>query len=323
MSKPSEKLFTRREAVAIGVAAAALPCLPRLAAADPPPRRQALTIGIMTLLFTDYTNRRLAAELAQTGIHTVQLFLNQSDSRYWAYNGRCDVSSLTPERCRAIADDYRSAGVTIRSVGVYTNLIHPDASERKANLTYFEAMMKIARAMGVTVLATESGQYHPARQESDVPYYLQQDVWAQMVDTVKQLAQLADRHDVTIVLEPLYREFLTTAKRTRIFLEAVGSPRIRVQLDPANLLELNDLEEMFAQLGPQIVSFHAKDHKMHSDDELPAGLGDIDYPEFVSLAAKHAPDAPLILDYVGPKDYKPALAHLRTALARADLPPSS
>jgi sugar phosphate isomerase/epimerase len=90
-------------------------------------------------------------------------------------------------------------------------------------------------------------------------------------------------------------------------------------LDPANLLEVNDLEEMFDQLGPRIVSIHAKDHKMHRNDELPAGQGDIDYQKFVALAAEHCPDAPLILDYVGPKDYKPALTHLRKAIDRAGL----
>jgi sugar phosphate isomerase/epimerase len=319
MSKPSGQVLTRREALTLGAAATAIPCLSRLACADPAPVGQSLTIGIMTLLFTDYTNRRLADELARAGIHTVQLFLNQSDSRFWAYNGRCDVSSMTPERCRAIADDYRSAGITIHSMGVYTNLIHPDASERRANLAYFEAMMKIARTMGVKFLATESGQYHPARQASEVPYYLQQSVWTQMVDTVKQLADLADRHGVTVMLEPLYREFFCTAKRTRLFVEAIGSPRIRVQLDPANLLELNDLEEMFDQLGPQIVSIHAKDHKLHVDAELPVGQGDIDYRKLVGLVAKRAPNAPLILDYVGPKDYRPALAHLHRALAQAGL----
>jgi sugar phosphate isomerase/epimerase len=320
MSQSNGRLFTRREAVALGAAAAALPCLPRPGiAGDSQPCGPSLTIGIMTLLFTEYTNCRLAEELAQAGIRTVQLFLNQSDSRYWAYNDRCDVSSMTPKRCRAIAADYRSAGVAIRSIGVYTNLIHPDASERKANLAYFEAMMQIAREMGVRVLMTESGRYCPPKQESEVPYFLQPAVWTQMVDTGKRLADLADRHEVTVALEPLHTEFFNTAKRTRLFIEAIASPRLRVQLDPANLLEVNDLEEMFSQLGPQIVSIHAKDHKMHRDDELPAGQGDIDYLKLVTLVAKHAPQAPLILDYVGPKNYRPALAHLRKALAEAGL----
>ena len=42
-------------------------------------------------------------------------------------------SDLTADRCQAIADTYRSAGITIHSIGVYTNLIHPDEAERRAN----------------------------------------------------------------------------------------------------------------------------------------------------------------------------------------------
>jgi len=34
--------------------------------------------------------------------------------------------------------------------------------------------------------------------------------------------------------------------------EAVGSPHIRALLGPANLLEHNDIHEMFDQLGPRI-----------------------------------------------------------------------
>ncbi len=74
----------------------------------------------------------------------MQLFLSQSDTRYWKYNSRSDVSDLTAQRCQEIAGIYRSAGISIHSIGVYTNLIHPDEAERKANLDYFEAMMKIA-----------------------------------------------------------------------------------------------------------------------------------------------------------------------------------
>ena len=312
--------LTRREALTIG-ATATLPLLHSLsttAAANPPPS-QSLTIGVATTQFSEYTNRQLANELAQEGIHTVQLFLTQSDSNFWRYNGRADVSSLTPDRCRAIGDDYRSVGVKIHSIGVYTNLIHPDESERRVNMAYFEAMMKIARAMDVQTLITEAGHYYSGKPETGVPYDFREDVWKQMVATAKQLAQLAQRHDCIVLFEPFYRGFLASAKRVRVFLEDVASPRIRVLLDPANLLELNDLEEMFSQLGPWIDCLHAKDRKLHVDQGVAAGKGDLDYPKFIRLAAEHTPSAPLILEYVGGKDYKAALAHLRATLAGAGL----
>ena len=131
------------------------------------------------------------------------------------------------------------------------------------------------------------------------------------------MAEIAERRGATVLMEPFFRGFLASAKRTRLYLEAVGSPRIRALLDPANLLEVNDLEEMFDQLGAWIDCLHAKDRKLHVDRGVPAGQGDLEYPKFVALAAKRTPSAPLILEYVGRDNYRQALAHLREAIRSA------
>ncbi|HPM82630.1 MAG TPA: sugar phosphate isomerase/epimerase family protein [Candidatus Anammoximicrobium sp.] len=304
---------------ASATAAAALPCVAGSSSAAEPAASPTtgLTIGIATLGFANYTNSQLAKELSEQGIRTVQLFLSQSDSRYWKYNGRSDVSDLTAERCQAIAGAYREAGISIHSIGVYTNLIHPDEAERKANLDYFEAMMKIARAMGVRMLITEAGHFRSDEPEPPVPHHFQEDVWKTMVATGKELARRAEAHDAVVLCEPFFRGFLASAKRTRLFLEEVDSPRVKALLDPANLIEINDLDEMFQQLQPWIECLHAKDRKLHVDRGVPAGQGDLDYERFVTLAAQRTPHAPLILEYVGPQDYQQARAHLETAIRKA------
>jgi len=309
----SNHTISRRDALKAGVAMAAAPlasAIPAAAEAGTP------LVGVSTLGFGALTNLQLAQELAANGIKLVQLFLNQSDSRYWKYNGRSDVSGLTPERCAQIADAYRSQGISIHSIGVYTSLIHPDDAERNANLAYFDAMMGVGEAMDVHTFITESGHYEPEGTPSREPYYLKGVVWAPMVEAGKRLAELAEKHDATVLLEPYHGDFLTSAKRTRNFVEAIGSPRIRVLLDPANLIELNDLEEMFAQLHPWIDCLHAKDRKLHTDRGVAAGQGDLDYDTFVALAAKHTPHAPFILEYVGPDNYLQALGVLMDAIQR-------
>jgi len=310
--------LTRREAIKT-TAALALPlaAATRATANQDTENEADLTVGLATLGFHNHTNRQLAKELARAGIGVVQLFLNQTDSRYWKYNGRSDVSDLTAARCEAIAEAYRSEGVSIHSIGVYTNLIHPDEAERKANLAYFEAMMKIGDAMDVHVFVTEAGHHHTDEPAPRVAHHFQEEVWNQMVATGKELAKLAERHGATVLVEPFFQGFLASAKRTRLFLEEVGSPRIRALLDPANLLEINDLEEMFKQLEAWIDCLHAKDRKLHVDRGVPAGQGDLDYPKFIALAAERTPNAPLILEYVGPDDYKQALAHLQKAIRQA------
>lgn len=301
--------MSRRNALIVG-AAAALPWAGSMAHAAATPR----TIGVSTLGFPNATNAQLAQELAAQGIHTIQFFLNQSDSRYWAYNGRSDLSGLSMEQCAAIAKSYRDAGIAIHSIGVYTNLIHPDPAERAANLAYFEDMMKVGAAMGVRTFVTESGHYEPEGPAKRTVYHFETKVWYQTVDTFKELAQRAGKYDATVLLEAYFGSFFASAKRLRVFIEEVGSPRIRALLDPANLLELNDLNEMFAQLSPYIDCIHAKDRKLHLEAGVAAGQGDLDYTELVKLAAEHTPHAPLILEYVGPDNYKQALAYLQEHL---------
>ena len=279
-----------------------------------------VSVGVATLGFADKSNAALAKELAEAKVRLVQLFLAQTDSKFWKYNGRSDVSSLTAARCREIAAPYRDAGIAIHSLGVYTNLIHPDEAERQANLAYFEAMMEVGGWMDVHTFITEAGHYHDAKAPAPaVPLEFQDAVWPRMVATGKALAALAAKHGATVLFEPFYRGFLASAKRLRLFLEAIDSPHVRALLDPANLIEVNDLDEMFQQLTPWIDCIHAKDRKLHTDRGVAAGKGDLDYQKFVSLAAQHAPKAPLVLEYVGSADYRAALDHLRAAMRQAGI----
>ncbi|NQU20872.1 MAG: sugar phosphate isomerase/epimerase [Candidatus Nealsonbacteria bacterium] len=314
----SQRSITRREALKAGAAVLPFSAAATALAKSTGSPESSPIIGVATTQFGQYTNAQVARELAAEGVRTVQLFLTQKDSNYWKYNGRSDLSDLTADRCKEIAAAYRSQGVRIHSLGVYTNLIHPDEAERAANVAYFEAMMKTGAHMNVDTFVTEAGHYHDAtKPATPVEHHFQQEVWKMMVATGKELAKMAERYNATVLFEPFFRHFFASAKRTRVYLEEVGSPRLRALLDPANLLELNDLEEMFIQLGPYVDCLHAKDRKLHVDRGVPAGQGDLDYTKFVTLAAERTPKAPLILEYVGPNDFKQALAHLRNAIRQA------
>ena len=313
---------TRRDAIRVGIGSLPLVAASTAVASDPAASVQTagkIPIGIATYRFRDLTNAQLAEMLREAGFRIIQLFLSQSDSNYWRYNSRSDLSDMTPERCRAIAEAYRRAGIAIDSMGVYTNLIHPDADQREANLAYFDEMMQIGRHMGVDTFITEAGSYRPPEPLPGIAYDFREDTWKTMLETHKRLAELAERNAAKVLLEPYFLSFYASAKRTRVFLEQVDSPRIRVLLDPANLIELNDLEEMFTQLSPWIDCYHAKDRRLHTDRGVAAGEGDVDYVNFLTLAAKYTPGAPMILEYVDATTYQAALDHLRAAIKQAGL----
>jgi sugar phosphate isomerase/epimerase len=182
-------------------------------------------------------------------------------------------------------------------------------------------MMEVGGHMGVRTFINEAGHHHDDKSPAPpVPLEFQDTVWPRMIATGRRLAEMAEKHDAKVLLEPFYRGFLASAKRLRLFVEELNSPRVRVLLDPANLIELNDLDEMFQQLPPWIDCLHAKDRKLHTDVGVAAGKGDLDYKRFVTLAAKHTPAAPLILEYVGPADYLAARATLVGAMQAAGIP---
>ena len=308
----SNDSVSRREALKLGVALTSVAVVgTSVSAAAKEP-----VVGVSTLGFRNHTNEELAEEFEAHGVTMTQFFFTQKDTPYWRFNGRSDLPGLTMAKCEQIAEGYRSHGVAIHSIGVYTNLLHPDPAERAANLAYFEAMMEVGEAMGVRTFVNEAGHYEPAEKKSSMPYCLQAAAWEDMVAAGKQLADLAEKYDATILLEPVFGGFMASAKRTRQYVEAVDSPRTRVLLDPANLLEVNDLGEMFEQLHPWIDCLHAKDRKLHTDHGVAAGQGDIDYDEFVDLAARYAPEAPIILEYVKEDDYLDALAIVQAAIER-------
>jgi sugar phosphate isomerase/epimerase len=309
-----QRLITRRSSLAALVAGGS--ALAQKKAAGGP---RTIQLGMATTDFRDQTNQSMAELLQGERIRRIQLFFTQKDSNYWRYGAYNDLKGMTPERAREIAAIYRSAGISIDALGVYATLIHGDPAERKKHLAYFEAMMKLGEAMNVRVFLSEMGHWHQPGDAPAVPYDYQDEVWTTAVATGKELARIASAHGATVLLEPIYRSLLASAKRTRVYLEEVGSPHVKAQLDPANLLEANDLEEMFAQLKPWIGGMHAKDRKLHVTQGVAAGLGDLDYGKYLTLAAEHAPGIPLTVEYTGTQSYKQALEHLRTKIREAGL----
>lgn len=63
-------------------------------------RSALMKIGLATTGFISSTNDEMAQLAAEAGVHCVQLFFTQTDSAYWKYNGRADVSAITGPEAR-------------------------------------------------------------------------------------------------------------------------------------------------------------------------------------------------------------------------------
>ncbi|MGI6707231.1 MAG: sugar phosphate isomerase/epimerase family protein [Clostridia bacterium] len=270
-----------------------------------------MDVGVVSRSFPELTNQETAQLISRNNFKWTELCFTATDSKYWVYNGRSDISDLTDERVAEIVETYRKENVIVTSIGVFTNLIEPDDKELEANLAYFERHIEMAGKNGVPYVATECG-FIPGKRGIQAETY--ESAFQRLVDSMKWLAKKAEEHDVYICLEPCVLDVVPSAKRTADFIDQVGSDRVKVLLDPANLIANSSEEDMFKYLAPHIGYFHGKDRKVNDAYGRAVGDGDIDWHLFLKLYHEHTEGVPFILEYVN----KDTFCEIRDRVLRAD-----
>jgi sugar phosphate isomerase/epimerase len=142
---------------------------------------------------------------------------------------------------------------------------------------------------------TECG-FIPGRRGIDADRY--EEAFAILVDSLNMLAEKAEEYSVEIALEACVLDVVPSAKRAVDLLAQVGSERIKILLDPANLIANSSEEDMFRYLAPHIAYFHGKDRKLNDARGRLVGDGDIDWSLFLSLYHRYAEGTPFVLEYV-------------------------
>ena len=201
-----------------------------------------MKLGAVTRSFPEFTNAETAAFLAENELLYTELCFSQTDSNYWVYNGRSDLSDMTDDRAAGIVETYRRAGVEVSVLGVFTNLIDPNDQERTANLEYFLRMIQIASHTGIPTVATECG-FTPGRRGINADTY--EEDFDRIKQSLSQLVTWGEEYGVDIALEACVLDVVPSAKRARDLIAQVGSDRLKVLLDPANFIANSSEEDMF------------------------------------------------------------------------------
>ena len=260
-----------------------------------------MKIGVVSRSVPPRSHLEIATHLREAGAVSTELCLHSSDTHYWVYNGRSDMSDLSDERFLSIVQTYRDHGIEVPALGVFTNLIAREESERQANLAYYENHMRLAHLAGIPFVPTECGFFPGERGVNTDRYEAEFD---RLKDSLSWLCKKAEQYDVCIALEASLVDIVPSAKRARDLIEQVGSDRLKVLLDPANLIANSSEEDMFRYLAPHIAYLHGKDRKVNDVWGRAVGDGDIDWRLFFQLYHKYAEGKPFILEYVNEDNFR-------------------
>ena len=256
-----------------------------------------LNIGVTTRAFNGLTISDTAERMAADGFRCTELCFVHADLPGWTYNGTGSLEGITPARVKAAADEFRSRGIAVTSLGLFTDLRNPDEARREEIFDYAKRYIEFAAESGIPYLASECG-FTPGRRGINTDTY--ESDYQTLKEFIRRVCLEAEKSGVHLALEACVLDIIPSPRRLKTLieeLEAESHVRLGAMLDPANFLANSDEEGMFYYLKHDISYFHGKDRKINAAYGVNVGDGDIDWVKFMELYMRFADKKPFILEY--------------------------
>lgn len=252
-----------------------------------------MQVGIFAKTFPGTTAEAVLRASAEAGYRTVQ------------FNMAClglpaMPDAIAPAAAASVAKAASATGVSLAAVSATYNMIHPDPAVRRDGLARLEVIAAAAHAMGTRLLTLCTGTRDPDDQWRGHPDNATPEAFADLLAEMEKALAIAERHDVDLGVEPELANVVSSAAVARRLIDAMGSRRLRIVLDPANLFEVAAADvrrriigDAVALLGPDVAMAHAKDRDPQGRF-VAAGTGVIDFPAFLSDLAAAGFDGPVV-----------------------------
>lgn len=195
----------------------------------------------------------------------------------------------------------------VQATGYNPNMIGEDEARRAADLDRLTRAFEVARLLGSPMVLSGCGSYHPTRGYGPHPRNHSPEARERIVDFLRPAVRRAEEHGVVLALECHMITALDTPAHIREVVDAIGSPALKVNFDPVNLLSSIDavyasgpaMAAMLTELGSRYHwTAHAKDVLIESRlalhfDETVCGDGLLDWPAYLRCAERlGTPDQP-------------------------------
>jgi sugar phosphate isomerase/epimerase len=245
------------------------------------------------------------------------------------YNLACAGLPSLPERidpglAHRIGAAAAARRITVAAVSGTFNMIDPVRERRDAGLRRLGRLAAACAELGTKVITLCTGTRDPDDMWRGHPANRRPDAWSDLLAAMDQALTIAEPYDLWLAVEPETANVVDSPARARQLLDELGSPRLKIVIDPANLFHAEGLprqrailDAAFDLLGPDIVLAHAKDVRVGGGavHHVAAGAGELDYPHYLALL-RHL-SVPLIVHGLAEAEVAGALAFLRGALAAA------
>lgn len=230
-------------------------------------------------------------------------------------------SEVPGEVAEQIGRAAKAHGIRLAAVSGTYNMVHPDHAVRDQGLASLRAIAAACPAMGAPVITLCTGTRDAEHMWRRHPENSGPAAWRDLLAAMTAALDIAEQHDVVLAIEPEPANVVASAVLGRRLLDELEHPRLKVVLDPANIVASDRerppaavLDEAFGLLGAEIVVAHAKD--LDADGGFcAAGLGIVPWAHCLALFRGVGFSGPLILHSLTEDDADRAVGFLRQMLA--------
>lgn len=209
-------------------------------------------------------------------------------------------------------------------LGCYLNLANPDAAQLRAIQEKYMANIRFAAHLGAGVVGTETGA-------PNVEYKFEEACWSEeslqiFIKNLRPVVTYAEQMGVLMAIEPVVRHIVCNPVRARRVLDEIGSPNLRIILDPVNLLESYNYEkqdeiidEAIELLGRDVAVLHVKDFVIKDGRlvSVPVGQGQCHWDRIMPYMKREKPYMHATLEDTRPENAVAALNHIREVYTRS------
>lgn len=252
-----------------------------------------MRIGVCT---TDFARRgmdRLFSDIAELGFECAQFAFASIDEAECEVTGAIEIPEFIPEGLPGrIVKSARARGLSVAALNGTYNMAHPDADVRAEGAKRFLTLLEAASAMEVPFITICTGSRSLESLWKRHPDTGSAEAFFDMEENMALILPRAEKLGVTLLIETEAANTVSTPERARRLMDDMGSPNLKIVLDPANLFlpgtarpenARGTLDDAFARFGGDILLAHGKDIRAGGDiDFCATGLGIVDFPYMLS-----------------------------------------
>lgn len=256
-----------------------------------------LNIGVTSRAFSGLSISDTAEAMQRGGFRCTELCFTHPELPGWTYNGIGPLDGITAAGVREAAAAFTERGISVTSLGMFTDLRNPDEAVRRNVMDYCRRYIEFAAEAGIPYIASECG-FTPGKRGINADTY--ESDYLTLKDMLHDVCLEAEKSGVQIALEACVLDIIPAPRRMKTLieeLEAETHVRLAAMLDPANFIANSDEEGMFCYLKHDIGYFHGKDRKINAAYGCNLGEGDVDWVKFMECYIRFADKKPFILEY--------------------------